>query len=504
MQKLYSVLDLARELNVSANAILKALRDTDVTLESGLIPGTAVSEIKSALGKEKSEPQKRPDEKPSRRHNPSEIHHYIIYAKLEEFTNLLEELGEDLSDMPRGHVFGGLATLLRKGIIKRWYENDTIDSIVGGFYPAEVDGNKIPDNVWVVQGAEIYRNWSDDDRQEIIELWKRDQDDLQFTYEMRKRNGDSIIAASAFAMAIEGKRFVNTQILEKLKWLSSGLMLYQGMTGDFKERIAGAFEDCHKRPLEFGYWLFSEEVFKQVQAGADKKVRDDNSYLAAVMFALKEAYPKFELDFGTQQAMERQYAAFRRMQVFREKGDVFSAALRRIKQDIDRSMKKNDKKIDTNAFIAETIKNKTYHFFYNNYCGRGIQYSTFITYSAAAFFLESGNNPEYRAYGEVLSKLVKERKVEKVDRLRGKKGKTILVDLCAESEDPESLRRRLESDWGRYSRQLYEEGCWLEKPRKEPFSSMEIRGMCDLVKRFPKLFNDQNRGQHTGSGHMPD
>lgn len=492
MSRLYSILEVSENLGVDVNKIFDVLRKKKIKLENGKIPETSLDIIKNTfgIGKVKEKKSKRvPEEKPSRKYNPSAIHQYINYEELETFIELMEEFGEDLSKMPRGSVFGGLVDLVKSGILDRWYESNSLEDVVKDFYPLETDGNRIQDNIWLIEGAESYINWDEDTKEKIRELIDESRDDLSFTYGMRDINGDSAISVANFLMAIERKRFFRPEVLERFKWLANGLLLYNSMDDKLKEELVNAYEENHERVIEFSHWLFSNEMFEQIQGKVEKQIKDDNSYLTAILFAIKDNDSSFKLSLGVHQGFGRQYAAFRRMQGFKEKRDSFNIALKRIKKDIEAAMK-NEKKIDVDLFIEKTIKNGTYKYFYENYCGRGIQYSTFGTYSAAALLLDSEENPENRHYGGILSKLSKERRIEKVDRLKGrnKNGKTCLVDLCKEYPDPITLHKELKENWSKYRDKLSKEGCWLGKSRKRHFTQSEVKGMYELVSRYPSLF----------------
>lgn len=492
MSNLYSILEVSENLGIDVNNLFNFLRDKNIKLEKGKISESSLNQIKKALEtkvEKEEEIKKRPEEKISKKHNPSAIHQYIHYEELEAFTELMEELGEDLTKMPRSSVFGGLVTLIKDGIIDRWFENYSLENAVKDFYPLKIENSIISDNVWLVGGAETYRNWNEEEKEQIKGLIDDSKDDLSFTYNMKDVDGDLTISASAFLMGIEKKRFFGPEVLERFKWLANGLLLYKNLDNGLKEDIVNAYEESHKRVIEFSHWLFDNRILEQIQENVDIKIKDDNSYIAAILFTIKDKYPSFNLNLGTQQTFGRQYAAFRRMLGFKEKGDSFNIALKRIKKDLKLS-KKNEKKIDVDLFITNTIKNGTYKYFYENYCGRGIQYSTFGVYAAAALLMESKDNPENELYGGILSKLSKERRIEKVDRLRGKSenGQTCLVDLCKEYPDHTTLHKELEENWGKYKKNLFEEGCWIGKPRKNPFTQKEVKEMYELVEKFPDLF----------------
>ena len=522
MPETYQILYVSKVLNKTPGEIFALVREGKLIQEAGEITGESLSKYQRqyTVRKEKTTPdlqavskpetfediegEKKPSEKQNRRHNPSALHNFIGYSQLEEFLGDLSELGEneeDLGRIPKGFMFGGLVSLMKLGIIDRHFDNCSLEEVVSEtykFYPLEMEGErtgvryKIPDNIWLVKGAQICRSWKPEQIERVKKLRDQSEDDLDFTYKMRNEDSDLAMSASLFAMALEGDRFVRANTVEQFKWLANGLLLYKNISKELKDEINYGYEESHGRPIEFSYWLFKNNIFKKMQEHTGKKVADDNAYLSAVMFALKDSNPKIKLSLSMESSLGRNYGAYQRMQRFKGKGKKYDEAIKRIKKDISRAIDRREK-LDVDQFIANTLERKdrvgsTYEFFYNNYCGRGIQYSTFVDYAAAALLIESKDDELNKKYASLLSKAAKERRVEKVDRLRGKGNGTVLVESCKRFPTPTMLYQELEKNWDRYKEMLQSEGCWIGRARETPFTQGEVNEMYRLVARFPDLF----------------
>tara|TARA_Y100000034_G_C6908339_1_gene422261 strand:+ start:1652 stop:3196 length:1545 start_codon:yes stop_codon:yes gene_type:complete len=513
MSNFYSVFKLSEIFDEDINVINKVIREKGISLERGMVPESALDLIRNSLGvkKTKSKPKvaehdKKPKDKVSKRYHPSEMRNYVHRDQQEAFINLLQETGEDMSEVPMGgYVFGGLATILEKDIIDKYFEGDSLEEVVKDFYPLQSEeGHNIPDNIWLIKGAELYRNWNNKTKKGIKKLIDKNEDDLSLIYETKDMNGDLTVSAISFLIELETSksiRYVPAR-LERFKWIANGLVLYKNLDEGLKEEINDFYLQSHKRPIEFSHLLSINDVFERMKEDAEnkklKKINDDNSYMTAILFALKDDNPKFDINLKVESSFGRIYASFNKMKNFKNrKENKFNGALKRIAKDIENSRdSKNGKLNDIDGFIANTLtqekkhKPTTYDFFYNNYSGRGIQYSTFINYASVAFLIEYDNNPEYREYGEFLSKISKERKPEKIDRLQSqsKNGNTCLVDLCKTYPDHISLHSELESNWNKYKKRLKSEGCWIGRPRNDCFSRTEIKGMWEFVNKFPGLY----------------
>ena len=515
MKNLVSILHVSESLDIPVNDIFSLIKEKNIELLDGYLSHTAVEQIKDYTGitetveeivsepitpleevGEEVTPVVLPYQKRSKRHNPSAIHQFVDAEHIKPFISMLEESGEDTSDMPTNHVLGGLTYLIGQGIINRWFSDEPLEknNLITGIYPVKTpSGHDIPDNIWFVRGADTYLNWNDQTREKVRDLIQKSRDHVKFAYRMREIDGDVGVSAAMFLGELEEKKFYERKTMERFKGLANGLLLYQKIKGSkLEEDIISAYEQSHKRNLEFSHWLHSQDIFKEMQKNIDKTIKDNNAYLAAILFSLKDHDPKLNINLSAHQNLGRTYGSFGKMEDFREKGKIFYTALNRIKNDVKAAMK-NDHKIDENLFIANTLKKKTFDYFYKNYSGRGIQYATFVSYAAAALLLESDDNPENSLYAGFLSKLTKERGTEKIDRLlgRGEKGErcpTSLVRVLQETPDSRSAYQEISNNWRKYKKVLKEENCWVGKARNVAFSQKEISKMYDIVDRFPSLF----------------
>ena len=511
-----TITGLARRLNISVNEVYKILLERDVQLQDGFISDSAIEEItrrfssspqtitepitKNDITDTDNNPQipkpKReysfPSEKPSRKHSPSAIHDFVNGEQLDAFIELMEENGEEIQNIPRGYVFGGLVSIISSGLLNRHFKGDSLESVVGDFYPLKTDkGHNIPDNIWLVKGAEMYLGWDDSTRDRISRIITPSSDYLDIAYELKNFDGDLAISAALFFMDIEASRNLRyrPQNLETFKALANGLLIYKNSDASIRESIAKAYEQSHERTIGFANWLFKNGIFSKL-AVQDKSITDDNSYLSAIMFMLKDVYgDQISVDISLQQSLDRAYGAFRKMQGFKDRGKPFFASMKKIRKDIDSSLRRT--RIDEDEFMANTLKNGTYSHFYNNYSGRGIQYSTFITYAAAAFFMLSENpSQSHEYYANILSRMAKERLPEKIDRLRGQNGRTVIVDICLNNpDDVKAAYLELKDNWGKYKKNLESQGCWKKQSKKECFSFSEFRRMYNFVTRFPEIFS---------------
>lgn len=491
--------DAAKILHKDINEIFALVSKGFLVVINGQITEESLMRLKtSSTGQSTQTAPKKPEEKPNRRYNPSGIHTFINYGGVEEFVAMMGDLGEDISHIPRGYMFGGLVEILKRNtqtgesLFERWSNKETLESFVKEIYPVKNEhGHTIQDNLWLIRGAETYFGWDEKTKLGIKKIIDDSNDDIDFTYSIKDLNGDVMIPASAFLMALEGttksrRRFIPEQTLERFKWLGQGLEIYRNISKELKQELSQAYEEFGGDFIDFSHYLFNNNIFDKLSSLTKKPVEDDNAYLSAILFAIKDNVKSLELNLGLQHSIERSYSSLRRMQRFKEKGRTFTTAVNKIKKDIESSIA--DETFDSDLFIANTIKNRTYEYFYNHYCGRGIQYSTFINYATAAFLIVGKDRRDCGEYCAILSSFARERKAEKVDRLRGKDGRTSLVDLSEKAASYKEVYEELRRNWKEYQQVLSKEGCWLKTPRREPFSMTEVKGMHTLIRRFPGLF----------------
>ena len=333
MSNFYSVFKLSEIFDEDINVINKVIREKGISLERGMVPESALDLIRNSLGvkKTKSKPKvaehdKKPKDKVSKRYHPSEMRNYVHRDQQEAFINLLQETGEDMSEVPMGgYVFGGLATILEKDIIDKYFEGDSLEEVVKDFYPLQSEeGHNIPDNIWLIKGAELYRNWNNKTKKGIKKLIDKNEDDLSLIYETKDMNGDLTVSAISFLIELETSksiRYVPAR-LERFKWIANGLVLYKNLDEGLKEEINDFYLQSHKRPIEFSHLLSINDVFERMKEDAEnkklKKINDDNSYMTAILFALKDDNPKFDINLKVESSFGRIYASFNKMKNFKK------------------------------------------------------------------------------------------------------------------------------------------------------------------------------------------